>query len=430
MSWSPSLTTLRNRLAALFSTEADARRIVAEAQLNPAYIAFDSKAVNNWHNILSEADRHNKVEAIILAAIGQYGDDADLIAAYQSYAAATGKPAQLPAARSQSPPQSSVTSGQPIKILFLASNPRDMTPLKLDEEVRAIDQSLRLGEYRDRFDLQQHWAVRYSDLQGLLLRHEPDILHFSGHGVADDQIILMNDSGQSHPVSSQALAGLLGLLKDNIRCVLLNACYSPSQAQAIAEHIDVVIGMSGAITDQASYNFAASFYQALAYGRDVQTAFALGRNAIELADLDEQDRPQIFAPNSDPTQIVFARQVSNQLAEQATNESKYNIQIGNAQGIVVGDNAQVTQNFGPPSNSGDKNSEGRETAGSNNQPTSQELPTLKNELQMLLAQHQRNLLRLRQKKAIYAAGEEPLSLLNQIEHEETEIGDIQRRLHS
>jgi hypothetical protein len=42
-----------------------------------------------------------------------------------------------------------------------------------------------------------------------------------------------------------------------------------------------------------------------------------------------------------------------------------------------------------------------------------------------LAQHQRNLARLRAKKAIYAAGEEPLSLLNQIEHEEREIERVQ-----
>jgi hypothetical protein len=51
-------------------------------------------------------------------------------------------------------------------------------------------------------------------------------------------------------------------------------------------------------------------------------------------------------------------------------------------------------------------------------------------LQQLLAQHRRNLLRLQSKKAVYAAGEEPLSLLNQIEHEEQEIGRIQAELQS
>lgn len=45
-----------------------------------------------------------------------------------------------------------------------------------------------------------------------------------------------------------------------------------------------------------------------------------------------------------------------------------------------------------------------------------------------LKAHQRNLARLRGKKAVYAAGEEPLSLLNQIEAEETEIQRIQQAL--
>ncbi len=42
--------------------------------------------------------------------------------------------------------------------------------------------------------------------------------------------------------------------------------------------------------------------------------------------------------------------------------------------------------------------------------------------------HRRNLRRLRQQAAIYGAGAAPLHLLNQIEHEEKAIQDIERRL--
>jgi hypothetical protein len=45
-----------------------------------------------------------------------------------------------------------------------------------------------------------------------------------------------------------------------------------------------------------------------------------------------------------------------------------------------------------------------------------------------IAEHQRNLMRLEAKKAVYATGEEPLSLLNQIEREEREIRGIQENL--
>jgi hypothetical protein len=49
-------------------------------------------------------------------------------------------------------------------------------------------------------------------------------------------------------------------------------------------------------------------------------------------------------------------------------------------------------------------------------------------LQAELEQHQGNLARLRAQKAVYALGEEPLRLFNQIEHEEQEIARIQTEL--
>ncbi len=140
---------------------------------------------------------------------------------------------------------------KPIKILFLAANPKDTSQLRLDEEMRGIDQVLRQAEFRDKFDIKQHWAVRVVDLQGYLLRYKPDIVHFSGHGSASTEIILEDNYGNSQSVSSRALSQLFDVLKDNIRCVVLNACYSEQQAKAIAEHIDCVIGMSKAIGDKA-----------------------------------------------------------------------------------------------------------------------------------------------------------------------------------
>jgi hypothetical protein len=92
-----------------------------------------------------------------------------------------------------------------IKILFLAANPSDTTQRKLDQEVRSIDEKLRQTEYRDNFDIKQHWAVRVSDLQGYLLRHRPTMVHFSGHGSPSNEIILEDNYGKSQPVSERAL---------------------------------------------------------------------------------------------------------------------------------------------------------------------------------------------------------------------------------
>jgi len=169
-----------------------------------------------------------------------------------------------------------------IKILFLAANPANTDQLRLGEEVRAIKERLRLADLRDEFVVEQEWAVRVTDLQAHLLRHQPNIVHFSGHGSSDGQIILEDKAGRSKPVSPAALKRLFTTLKDNIRCVALNACYSEAQASGIAESIDCVIGMTRAVEDESAIAFAASFYQALGYGRSIQTAFELGCGQIDL----------------------------------------------------------------------------------------------------------------------------------------------------
>jgi hypothetical protein len=192
-----------------------------------------------------------------------------------------------------------------VKMLFLAANPKDTSQLSLDEEIRGIKQALLQAEFRDKFDVEQEWAVRVSDLQSYLLRHKPDILHFSGHGSLSNEIILQDTDGNSKPVSSRALGQLFAVLKDNIRCVVLNACYSEPQAQAVAKHIDCVIGMSKAIGDSAAISFAIAFYQALGFGRDIKTAFDCGCVQIDLESLNEQDTPKLLALNRDPKEIVF-----------------------------------------------------------------------------------------------------------------------------
>lgn len=193
-----------------------------------------------------------------------------------------------------------------VRILFLAANPASTDRLRLDVEVRAIDQALRQAEHRDRFEILQHWAVRVFDLQGLLLRHQPDIVHFSGHGANQGQILLEDEQGQVRLVQPQALAALFAALGSGIRLVFLNACFSAVQARAIVPHVDCVLGMPAETEDGASITFATSFYQALAYGRDVQTAFDLGCVQIDLDNLDESNKPTLLAERVDPRQVIFA----------------------------------------------------------------------------------------------------------------------------
>jgi hypothetical protein len=197
-----------------------------------------------------------------------------------------------------------------IKILFLAANPKDTGPLRLGEEVSAIDEELLKARYRDKFDLEQKHAVKVEDLSQHLLQVEPDIVHFSGHGSKTGQIYLEDVDGNSHPVSEGALSSLFSIL-GNVKCVILNACYSENQAKAISQHVDCVIGMSQGIGDEAAIKFAQGFYRGLAYGLNLEDAFRLGCSQIDLHNLDVQDIPKILWKNEFTKKTFNLKKIEN-----------------------------------------------------------------------------------------------------------------------
>lgn len=168
-----------------------------------------------------------------------------------------------------------------IRILFLAADPIDIKHIRLDQEVREIDERINAAKLRDRFSLIPQLAVRTKDLHQALLRHEPHIVHFSGHGSATEGIFFEDDLGRRKPVSQKILAELFALIPGYIRIVVMNACYSRVQANSISKVIDFTIGMKDKIGDQSAILFSSSFYLALAHGRSVKQAFGLGVLAIK-----------------------------------------------------------------------------------------------------------------------------------------------------
>tara|TARA_R110002012_G_scaffold178236_2_gene343245 strand:- start:1791 stop:4325 length:2535 start_codon:yes stop_codon:yes gene_type:complete len=177
-----------------------------------------------------------------------------------------------------------------MRITFLAANPTSSGRLALDEEARSIEEKVRDAKHRDLVTFRTRWAVRSEDLQQALLEDDPVVVHFSGHGGGSIGIVLhAQDQGSERLVAEGALVDLFRVLKNEIRVVVLNACYSEVQAQAIIKEIDFVVGMSDSVADDAARVFAAAFYRGLAFGRSVQTAFDLGINELRLLGFGDED---------------------------------------------------------------------------------------------------------------------------------------------
>jgi formylglycine-generating enzyme required for sulfatase activity len=166
------------------------------------------------------------------------------------------------------------------KILILASNPRK--DLKLDREIRDLKNVIEKSRNCEELVVETALAVRVGDLQDLLLRHQPQIVHFCGHGGGVEGLVFESDIGQEQQVRSEALSNLFRLFLSHVDCVLLNACYSEEQATAIVTHINYVVGMQQAIRDDAAIAFSKGFYRALGYAFSVEEAFEFGCNAIQL----------------------------------------------------------------------------------------------------------------------------------------------------
>ena len=195
-----------------------------------------------------------------------------------------------------------------IKVLFLAANPASTTRLGLDEEIRSITEKIRAADYRDSLVLVSAWAVRPDDLLQSLNEQRPHIVHFSGHGNATGEIVLVDAFGGPRPISTNAMTALFGSLKDNIRVVILNACYSQRQAKALSQVVDVTIGMSSAIEDRGALAFSASFYRALGFGRSIRDAFDQGCTALLLEGILQDKVPTLLVRSGvDPSSMILIK---------------------------------------------------------------------------------------------------------------------------
>jgi hypothetical protein len=204
-----------------------------------------------------------------------------------------------------------------VRILFLAACPSGLPSLRLDQESKAIQEALRMSKNGERFELEQSWAIGDQELQDGLLRYQPDVVHLSGHGSRGGQIVLeesseLRDLGpRTAPVPTPEDLWLRGLVqvfaaaRGRIRCVVLNACHSEPTAQALAQVVGCVVGMSKAIEDAAAIRFSWSFYNALGYGMSLKVAFDLAKGQAALGGFQTSDVPRLITAGVDPEGILF-----------------------------------------------------------------------------------------------------------------------------
>lgn len=217
-----------------------------------------------------------------------------------------------------------------IKILVLAANPTDTSRLRLDLEIREIENGLQRSQKRDKFILKAVLAARSSDIRRAVLDFKPAIVHFCGHGVGEEGLAFEDETGQTRLVTKEALSGFFRLFSSTVDCVVLNACYSELQAEAIVQHINYVVGMKHDITDRATLEFAVAFYDALGAGESTEFAYELGCNAIQWSNLPEYMTPVLKRKHFKHSQESYSHEINitGQWLDPSDNDTVYFKQKG------------------------------------------------------------------------------------------------------
>lgn len=181
-----------------------------------------------------------------------------------------------------------------IIILFISSNPKDQSSLRLDEEAREIEENIKKSKNRDSIEFKTIWATRPLDILDAINEHKPTIIHFSGHGTVDGSLVFEDVYGNSKFVSKDALLQVISGESATVKLVFFNNCFSSIQAKEIMKNIDFAIGMSDAISDRAAIIFSSKFYSSIGYGNTVKKAFNHGISALMLEGISGEDTPRLY----------------------------------------------------------------------------------------------------------------------------------------
>jgi hypothetical protein len=170
-------------------------------------------------------------------------------------------------------------------VLFIAAAPRKASRDWLTAECEALERELAGAPMRDSFRFEPRWATTLAELARHLAELDPTVLHVIGHGSrggerASGGLVLQDAQGNARPVPAHALTRMVETAARSLRLVVLSGCYRRKQANALRQRVDCVVGMCGAINDEAAQRFSGELYGQLGNGRSIRVAFERGAAAL------------------------------------------------------------------------------------------------------------------------------------------------------
>ncbi|MFX0086045.1 MAG: GTP-binding protein [Candidatus Hodarchaeota archaeon] len=171
-----------------------------------------------------------------------------------------------------------------VLILYLHANPKDKDfrlPLDVNKEINKIREQIEKEKFDDKIESKNFGHLQFKNLPYYLRKYKPHIVHFTGHGEKDGQLILVNDRGRAKRIKLDNFVNAFKPHKERLHLIMLNACWSAIFAKALAKHIDCVIGWSTDVNQEVASNFSTHFFGGLAGGLSIQESYESARDLID-----------------------------------------------------------------------------------------------------------------------------------------------------
>lgn len=174
------------------------------------------------------------------------------------------------------------------RLLYLSFGADGMRPLPAREEAAEL-RSMLAG----RVEVIEAHDVTVAQLPGLLTQHKPQIVHWTGHGTPDNELLARRSPAErnlgNERISAENLTTLLRALADqgrlDARLLVLNACFGRVVASALREVLPCVIGWDDAVPSELARAYSSALYEQLAHGCSVAEAHAVGARVVAAKDL-------------------------------------------------------------------------------------------------------------------------------------------------
>ncbi len=199
-----------------------------------------------------------------------------------------------------------------LRMLVVVSSPLDLPGqmiLNTEKEQEVILAALDKLQHKRLIDIDFCEEATLDTIQDYLSEQEYDILHFTGHGVFNEdtqrgELLLEDEQGNQNRVSNDQFAEVLRN-HPSLRLVVLSACQSARTANNTAyadmasrltmQGTPAVLAMQYSVLDEAATLFADRFYTGLANNKPLDVALTDARLALRQAGRDKSGERIDFA---------------------------------------------------------------------------------------------------------------------------------------